>query len=191
MAPATRPETPATSMPRCVACAAATPSSRLAVDTMPSLAPNTAARNQPVRCVRCCSLCSIALLDSLIGGRCLRHASAEDSLHRLRSSSWLSRTFLECSDIPLKCIADWRRQHRHEPVRYQRLALKQKLAGYFAYFGVTGNCNALISLRFRVIAVWWKWLSRRSQRALSWEKMLRLLERYPLPEPRIRPANVA
>jgi len=91
----------------------------------------------------------------------------------------------------LKRIANWCRQHRHEPVRGQWLALKQKLAGHFAYFGVTGNCNALISLRFRVIAVWWKWLSRRSQRALSWEKMLRLLACYPLPEPRIRPANVA
>ena len=91
----------------------------------------------------------------------------------------------------LKRIADWCRQHRHEPVRDQWLALKRKLAGHFAYFGVTGNCNALISLRFRVIAVWWKWLGRRSQRTLSWEKMLRLLARYPLPEPRIRPANVA
>ena len=91
----------------------------------------------------------------------------------------------------LKRITDWCRQHRHKPVRDQWLALKRKLAGHFAYFSVTGNCNALISLRFRVIAVWWKWLSRRSQRALSWEKMLRLLEHYPLPEPRIRPANVA
>jgi hypothetical protein len=92
----------------------------------------------------------------------------------------------------LKRIAVWCRQHRHEPIRDQWLALKQKLAGHFAYFGVTGNFKALISLRFRVIAVWWKWLSRRSQRGrLSWEKMLRLLACYPLPEPRIRPANVA
>jgi hypothetical protein len=33
----------------CVALAAATPSTRLAVETMPSLAPNTAARDQPMR----------------------------------------------------------------------------------------------------------------------------------------------
>ncbi len=33
--------------------AAATPSTRLAVDTMPSLAPSTAARSQPMRSVRC------------------------------------------------------------------------------------------------------------------------------------------
>jgi hypothetical protein len=34
---------------------------------------------------------------------------------------------------------------------------------------------------------WRKWLSRRPQKArLSWEKMERLLERYPLPQPRMR-----
>jgi len=110
-----------------------------------------------------------------------------------RKGNWVvkQKTAADRFRRTLKRIADWCRQHRHQPVRDQWLALKQKLAGHFAYFGVTGNCNALISLRFRVIAVWWKWLSRRSQRALSWEKMLRLLERYPLPEPRIRPANVA
>jgi RNA-directed DNA polymerase len=92
----------------------------------------------------------------------------------------------------LKRIAEWCRQYRHEPVRDQWVALKRKLAGHFAYFGITGNSYALSNFRFQVIAVWWKWLSRRSQRApLSWAKMLRLLACYPLPEPRIRPANVA
>jgi hypothetical protein len=77
----------------------------------------------------------------------------------------------------------WCRQYRHEPVRDQWVALKRKLAGHFAYFGITGNSYALSNFRFQVIAVWWKWLSRRSQRVpLSWEKMLRLLACYPLPE---------
>ncbi len=48
MAPATSPATPATSMARVSAPDAATPSTRLAVDTMPSLAPSTAARSQPL-----------------------------------------------------------------------------------------------------------------------------------------------
>jgi len=43
-----------------------------------------------------------------------------------------------------------------------------------------------------VIAVWRKWLSRRSQRAwISWDVMMKLVARYPLPEPHIRPAIVA
>ena len=91
----------------------------------------------------------------------------------------------------LKRIADWCRRYRHEPVREQWTALKRKLLGHFGYFGITGNFRALHNLRHRVIAVWRKRLSRRSQRAqLSWEKMLRLLASYPLPQPRIRPSTV-
>ena len=53
IAPATRPATPVSSTLSRLALAAATPSTRLAVETMPSLAPSTAARNQPMRSVRC------------------------------------------------------------------------------------------------------------------------------------------
>src|SRR5512142_2733095 len=49
MAPATSPATPATTTWCWVASAAATPMIRLAVDTMPSFAPSTAARSQPMR----------------------------------------------------------------------------------------------------------------------------------------------
>ena len=78
-------------------------------------------------------------------------------------------------------------QTRGLAVREQWTALKRKLLGHFGYFGITGNFRALRSLRHRVRGVWRKWLSRRSQRArISWENMNRLLERYPLPQPRIR-----
>jgi hypothetical protein len=91
----------------------------------------------------------------------------------------------------LKRIADWCRRYRHQPVRDQWTALKRKLLGHFGYFGITGNFRALRSLRHRVCGVWRKWLSRRSQRArISWEEMNRLLERYPLPQPRTRPSPV-
>jgi hypothetical protein len=65
----------------------------------------------------------------------------------------------------VKRIADWCRRYRHEPVREQWTALKWKLLGHFGYFGITGNFRALCNLRHHVIAVWRKWLSRRSQRA--------------------------
>jgi RNA-directed DNA polymerase len=91
----------------------------------------------------------------------------------------------------LKRIADWCRRHRHEPVRDQWTALKRKLLGHFGYFGITGNYQALHNFSVRVIGAWRKWLSRRSQRAwISVEKMRRLLERYPLPQPRIRTSPV-
>src|SRR5215469_9389416 len=52
MAPATKPATPATRTAFFVAAAAATPTIKLAVDRMPSLAPNTAARSHPIRSTR-------------------------------------------------------------------------------------------------------------------------------------------
>jgi RNA-directed DNA polymerase len=92
----------------------------------------------------------------------------------------------------LKRIADWCQRYRHEPVPEQWAALRRKLLGHFAYFGITGNFKALRNLRYRVIAVWRKWLSRRSQRAwIPWDVMMGLLERYPLPEPHIRPTVIA
>ncbi|KAG1241987.1 hypothetical protein G6F46_015450 [Rhizopus delemar] len=51
-APATSPANPDVKMAPCVACAAATPVIRLAVETMPSLAPSTAARSQLLRKIR-------------------------------------------------------------------------------------------------------------------------------------------
>jgi len=82
----------------------------------------------------------------------------------------------------LKRIADRCRRYRHEPVGEQWTALRRKLLGHFGYFGITGNSHALHTFRFRVIAVWHKWLSRRSQRArLSWEEMLRRLRAIPCP----------
>jgi len=92
----------------------------------------------------------------------------------------------------LKRIAEWCQRYRHQPVREQWAALRRKLLGHFAYFGITGNFKALRNLRYNVAAVWRKWLSRRSQRAwISWDVMMQLLARYPLPEPHIRPAIVA
>jgi RNA-directed DNA polymerase len=69
----------------------------------------------------------------------------------------------------LKRIADWCQRFRHERVREQwaalrRKSLRRKLLGHFGYFGITGNSKALPNLRYRVIATWRKWLSRRSQR---------------------------
>ena len=58
MAPATRPASPAVSTAARSAPAAATPIRRLAVETIPSFAPRTEARSQPVRCVPCRSLIS-------------------------------------------------------------------------------------------------------------------------------------
>ena len=55
MAPATSPDRPATITALWFACALATPMMRLEVESTPSFAPRTAARNHPSRPVTCVS----------------------------------------------------------------------------------------------------------------------------------------
>ncbi len=85
----------------------------------------------------------------------------------------------------LKAIKAWCRFHRHQKTREQHDALSKKLSGHYAYFGVVGNYAALFRFRYEVLRLWKKWMERRSQRRLPWERWLRLLARYPLPRPRI------
>ena len=64
----------------------------------------------------------------------------------------------------------------------QHQTLSQKLRGHFAYYGITGNADALNRFRRGVIGLWRKWLGRRHRDGeVAWERMYRLLERYPLP----------
>lgn len=107
---------------------------------------------------------------------------------RSRNGNWVVklRTANDRFGRALKCIALWCRYHRHEPVKEQWQKLVQKLQGHYAYFGVTGNYARLDRFLREVQSVWRKWLDRRSHRSgMSWERMARLLERYPLPPPRI------
>ena len=81
-------------------------------------------------------------------------------------------------------ITDWCKVNRHLPVREQHAVLWKKMKGHFAYFGITGNQNALGRFYGAVREVWWKWLTRRSgasRRPFGW--LLTLLERMPLPKP--------
>jgi RNA-directed DNA polymerase len=83
-------------------------------------------------------------------------------------------------------IREWCRWNRHLHVTAQQRALSWKLNGHYSYFAVNGNNRRLDRFFTEVERVWRTWLSRRSQRGkLSWAKMRLLLERYPLPSPRI------
>jgi RNA-directed DNA polymerase len=105
-----------------------------------------------------------------------------------RSGKWLVRrsTAKDRFRRAIKRVADWCRWHRHDDVREQQRTLAQKLRGHFGYFGITGNYEALQRFWLEVRRAWQRWLNRRSQRArMNWERMNKLLERYPLPQPRI------
>jgi RNA-directed DNA polymerase len=85
----------------------------------------------------------------------------------------------------LRRIREWCRLHRHDPLETQHLALVKKLKGHYAYFGITGNYAALSRFVFEVGRSWRTALARRSQQTLPWPKMNAILERFPLPAPRI------
>ncbi len=83
-------------------------------------------------------------------------------------------------------IGDWCRRHRHQPVKEQHAALKRRLVGHFNYFGVSGNFRSLLVVAEEAKRSWYKWLQRRSeQRHLNWERFSEILQRFPLPRPRI------
>ena len=105
-----------------------------------------------------------------------------------RSGKWVVKrsTAKDRFRRALKRVAEWCRWHRHDDVGEQQWTLAQKLRGHFGYFGITGNYEALQRFWLEVRRAWQRWLNRRSQRArMNWERMNKLLERYPLPQPRI------
>ena len=107
---------------------------------------------------------------------------------KARSGKWVvkRRTAKDRFRRAITRVALWCRKHRHDDVRAQQKALAQKLRGHFGYYGIIGNYDALGRFLYEVKATWRKWLNRRSQRsAMSWERMHGLLERYPLPTPRV------
>lgn len=85
----------------------------------------------------------------------------------------------------IKRIALWCKAHRHDPIQAQHEALSRKLQGHYGYFGITGNHDALNRFHHQVKRQWHKWLARRSQRGMLWERFVLLLNRLPLPRPRV------
>ena len=86
----------------------------------------------------------------------------------------------------LKRVVEWCRDNRHWPVKQQHATLTLKLKGHYAYYGITGNGNALERFRYAVERSWKKWLWRRSSRTRGgWEAFDRIRERYPLPAVRV------
>lgn len=82
-------------------------------------------------------------------------------------------------------IRAWCKQHCHDPVPAQRLALSRKIRGHYAYYGITFNMRALSRFLYCATMAWWAALRRRSQRGMPWSQMDALLRKLRLPQPRI------
>jgi RNA-directed DNA polymerase len=105
---------------------------------------------------------------------------------RTRRGGWSirQRTASDRFGRALRRIAEWCRSVRHEPLRTQHRDLRRKLRGHYEYYGITGNSSALARFRHEVQRVWHKWLSRRSQRRMTWQRFSELMQHFKLPPPR-------
>jgi RNA-directed DNA polymerase len=89
----------------------------------------------------------------------------------------------------LKEIANWCKQHRHDPVNEQQKTLNAKLRGHYQYYGRRTNYTSLNRFYRRVCGIWMKWLNRRTRGGtMTWEKFNAILRQNPLLTPRITQA---
>lgn len=102
-----------------------------------------------------------------------------------RAGKWVvrERTAKDRFRKGLASISEWCRLNRHTPLEVQQKTLNAKLRGHYGYFDRIGNRSRIWAFLKMVRRAWWRGLRRRSQRALSWIAMARLLERYPLEKP--------
>lgn len=86
----------------------------------------------------------------------------------------------------LRAVREWCSTHLHLPLKVQQRHLARVMQGHYAYYGITGNIRRVKWYHHQVERIWKGGLSRRSRTGkLTWDRMQRVLDRYPLPAARI------
>jgi RNA-directed DNA polymerase len=86
----------------------------------------------------------------------------------------------------LKRVAEWCWNNMHRSVKEQHADLCRKVKGHYAYYGITGNFRSLLQFVAAVERHWQRSLNRRSnKKSMPWERFKKLLQRMPLPWPRV------
>lgn len=86
----------------------------------------------------------------------------------------------------LRRIGAWCKQHRHEPIEQQHRDLSRQMIGHYAYYGISGNSQALGGFWHEVKQLWHHWLQRRSRTVTQSRGLWTLLEeRFRLPPARL------
>ncbi len=86
----------------------------------------------------------------------------------------------------LKLYKEWIRANRTLPTAEIIEITANKLNGHYAYYGVTGNSKSIRMFYHEIELLLFKWLGRRGKRdSLTFIKFKLLLQRFPLPRPRI------
>jgi len=85
----------------------------------------------------------------------------------------------------LQAIKTELKRRRHEPVASVGAWLQKVSSGYYQYHAVPGNLDRLQLFRWRLRWLWYRVLSRRSQRSrLSMDRLNRIIDRW-IPVPRV------
>jgi group II intron reverse transcriptase/maturase len=83
-------------------------------------------------------------------------------------------------------FSEWIQSKRHQRAHRVMAQLQRKLAGYWNYYGVTGNSRSLGKYWWSVLGLLYKWLNRRShKRSYTWKGLMACLEDFKIPKPRI------
>ncbi len=83
-------------------------------------------------------------------------------------------------------IKEWIRQARTQPIEEIIVQLRNKMAGYFHYYGITDNSKRINSFGFAVKHIVFKWLNRRSQRkSFLLHEFYTQWKLWQIPEPKI------
>jgi RNA-directed DNA polymerase len=94
---------------------------------------------------------------------------------RSRKGYWIIRRKTAAKRLrrSLRNIGEWCRNNRHRGMFDQFKILVRKLAGHYAYYGITGNGRSLEQVRTGTQKLWYKWLRRRSResKAHTWQWM--------------------
>ena len=86
----------------------------------------------------------------------------------------------------LRIFKEWLKQARTMKTKELWKIAAAKLRGHYNYYGVTDNYRGLMRYEQAVKRLLFKWLNRRGKRrCLNWEEFNEMLQRFPLPKPRI------
>ena len=105
---------------------------------------------------------------------------------KARSGSWAvkRKTSKHRMRRSLQRVKEWCRRHWHQPRRWQHEQLSRKLRGYYNYYGIPGNYEALGRFQRGLHRIWKECLNRRTQQGeLTWRRFREYLQREPLPTP--------
>ena len=87
----------------------------------------------------------------------------------------------------LKALRQEARRHMQATLAEQHRWYSSILRGHYGYHGVSRNFPVLSAFQGKVRRIWLRCLRRRSQKArrLNWDRFGAMLERFPLPDPKI------